>query len=152
MTDAFESRRYDVKKITRLCNPVEGSGDPDVRMICYQAKAAKGEPKHEKVEGEIHATNSLGEDQRLDTIKEEEVCVPVQSGGPSTDSDADGILDGFERWYYGDLDEGADSDTDGDGLALLGELGAGTDPTDADTDDDGSEDGADGSPQDRLQN
>jgi hypothetical protein len=149
-SDAFESRRYDVKKVTRLCNPVDGTADPDVRMICYQIKAAKGEPKHRKVEGRIHASNDLGDDQRLDTVKEEEACVPVSAAEVEGDTDGDGILDGFERWYYGNLDEDADSDTDNDGLTLLGEFEAGTDPTNPDTDGDGVADGADDFPQDRL--
>jgi hypothetical protein len=42
------------------------------------------------------------------------------------------------------------SDTDGDGADLVAEFNAGSDPTDSDTDDDGTADGADAEPQDRL--
>jgi hypothetical protein len=42
------------------------------------------------------------------------------------------------------------TDGDGDGLGLLGEFMAGSDPTDADTDGDGVLDGPDFAPQDRL--
>ena len=66
------------------------------------------------------------------------------------DTDVDGVLDAFERWYYGDLARPGDDDGDGDGLMLAAEAAAGTDPTDADTDDDGILDGSDAAPQDRL--
>lgn len=63
VTDQFQTRRYDLKKITKLCNPVDKSGaplisngpdagepkpitpaaigDPDTHLVCYQAKLAK---------------------------------------------------------------------------------------------------------------
>lgn len=40
VSDAFQTRRYDLKKITRLCNPVDKSGSP-----AYLAGPNKGEPK-----------------------------------------------------------------------------------------------------------
>jgi hypothetical protein len=76
--------------------------------------------------------------------------VSADLGGAGADSDGDGVLDGYERWYYGDLSQGAASDTDADGSTLLQEFTAGSDPTDSDTDDDGILDGADSKPQDRL--
>ncbi len=69
---------------------------------------------------------------------------------PTGDTDGDGVLDGFERWYFGNLTHAALDDDDGDGLDLLGEYLAGADPTDSDTDDDGVLDGSDSKPQDRL--
>lgn len=69
---------------------------------------------------------------------------------PSGDSNGDGILDGFPRWYFGVIDVAATSDDDGDGLDLLGESLAGSDPTRSDTDGDGALDGFDDAPQDRL--
>lgn len=72
------------------------------------------------------------------------------TGGGSGDSDADGVFDGFERWYFGNLGQAAAADGDSDGATLLDEFTAGSDPTDSDTDDDGIPDGADGAPQDRL--
>jgi hypothetical protein len=60
---------------------------------------------------------------------------------PDGDVDNDAVLDGFERWYYGSNSESPTSDTDGDGLTLFGEFLSGTDPTDADTDDNGTQDG-----------
>jgi hypothetical protein len=68
----------------------------------------------------------------------------------SADPDGDGVLDAFERWYFGDTSPQAADDADADGLDLSGELAAGSDPTDPDTDGDGLADGRDRAPQDRL--
>ena len=50
------------------------------------------------------------------------------------DADGDGIADGYETYWYGDLDETPTSDTDGDGLTFAEELAAGTNPLFADED------------------
>jgi hypothetical protein len=71
-------------------------------------------------------------------------------GGGSADGDGDGVFDGFERWYFGDLTHAGADDDDLDGATLAQEFAAGSDPTDSDTDDDGVPDGADSAPQDRL--
>jgi hypothetical protein len=60
---------------------------------------------------------------------------------PDGDVDNDAVLDGFERWYYGSNSSSPSSDTDADGLTLFGEFLSGTDPTDSDTDDNGTLDG-----------
>ena len=44
------------------------------------------------------------------------------------DTDADGVADAFEQYYYGTLANGAASDTDGDGISLLAERSGGTNP------------------------
>ncbi len=46
----------------------------------------------------------------------------------SGDSDGDGIADALEMYYYGSLDQKADSDTDGDGFTFLQEVTVGTNP------------------------
>lgn len=46
----------------------------------------------------------------------------------ATDSDSDGINDGFERFYFGTIANGATSDTDGDGVTLLTEFTDGSSP------------------------
>ena len=61
---------------------------------------------------------------------------------PDGDLDNDGILDGFEKWYFGSNAPLPGDDADGDGLILLNEFLLGFDPTDPDTDDDGIPDGA----------
>ena len=44
------------------------------------------------------------------------------------DTDADGVPDAYEQYYYGTLANGALSDTDGDGISLLAERSGGTNP------------------------
>jgi hypothetical protein len=79
------------------------------------------------------------------------VCEDVTLGGDEDgDTDGDGVLDAFEKWYYGDITNGATSDTDGDGADLAAEYRWGSDPTLADTDGDAVVDGNDVAPQDRL--
>jgi len=56
------------------------------------------------------------------------------------DTDSDGLSDRWEGSYFGDLSQGATGDPDSDGLGNLAEYENGTDPTDADTDDDGLSD------------
>ncbi len=72
------------------------------------------------------------------------------AGGGTGDSDHDGVLDGYERWYFGDLSHKRKYDGDKDRLSLKKEFLAGTDPTAADTDGDGIPDGIDSLGQDRL--
>jgi hypothetical protein len=71
------------------------------------------------------------------------VGVDLEASGTG-DPDGDGVLDAYERWYFGGTKERAKSDDDGDQATLLEEFEAGVDPTDADTDDDGILDGLDG--------
>jgi hypothetical protein len=77
----FETRVYDVKKPRRLCTPVNKNGEgvtsSIAHLMCYQVKAASGQPKHAKVVGQIHTLNQLGSGQ-LDTVKESELCVPAE--------------------------------------------------------------------------
>jgi hypothetical protein len=63
------------------------------------------------------------------------------SGSVPTDSDGDGLSDAFENTYFGDT-TAADpfADDDGDGLNNLEEQIAGTNPFEADTDNDGISD------------
>ena len=57
------------------------------------------------------------------------------------DSDMDGLDDGFELWFFGDLSETASGDYDQDGISNLEEYQRNTDPTVADSDADGRKDG-----------
>ena len=57
------------------------------------------------------------------------------------DSDGDGLPDGWEMVYFGDLTHSAAEDPDGDGLNNLAEYQNGTDPTKSDSDGDGLPDG-----------
>lgn len=60
---------------------------------------------------------------------------------PEVDSDDDGLDDGYEILFFGDLSQGADDDFDDDGLTNLEESDLGLDPSDDDSDDDGLKDG-----------
>ena len=71
-------RTFDVKAPKHLCLPVdkdgEGIDDPSTLLVCYKAKPAKGQPKHLKRSG-VTTFNQFGSEE-LDTVKEDELCVP----------------------------------------------------------------------------
>lgn len=71
---------YDVKRPRRLCLPVDKNGEGilhgTTHLVCYQVQAASGQPKYVPVVGEIHTVNQFG-NGRLDTVKDEELCVPA---------------------------------------------------------------------------
>ncbi|MEO6025831.1 MAG: hypothetical protein ABIR79_03070, partial [Candidatus Binatia bacterium] len=80
LADQFTSnRRFDVVKPTRFCSPALANGDPvqspDGHLMCFKVKAAAGEPKHTVVVGTVHTTTQLAR-ERLDTVGEDELCVP----------------------------------------------------------------------------
>ncbi len=60
---------------------------------------------------------------------------------PWVDTDGDGMADGWETDFFGDLSAEADGHFDGDGLSNLTEYDIGTDPLSIDTDADGLHDG-----------
>jgi alpha-tubulin suppressor-like RCC1 family protein len=66
------------------------------------------------------------------------------------DENQNGILDAWERQYFGGLGVAPEGDPDGDGYSNLQEFLAGTDPNGADSDGDGMPDGIDPFPNDRL--
>jgi hypothetical protein len=72
------------------------------------------------------------------------------AGGGTGDTDGDGVLDGWERWYFDSLDRNANNEADKDKGKLIDEFLRGSDPTVVDTDGDGIPDGRDPLPQDRL--
>jgi hypothetical protein len=73
-----EPKLFDLKKPTRLCNPVEKNGEeikhPVNHLVCYKAALVQRQPKHTPVPG-LFVNNQFGP-ERIDTIKEEELCVP----------------------------------------------------------------------------
>lgn len=62
----------------------------------------------------------------------------------SRDADGDGVADGYELYWYGNLAQNGASDTDGDGWTFAEELATGTNPLMADSDVDGPVRYADG--------
>ncbi|MEE8311966.1 MAG: alpha/beta fold hydrolase [Candidatus Binatia bacterium] len=83
ITDPFENRRYDIKKLAHFCTPVEKSSEAIVNdvdlLLCYKVKRARTEAKHAGVRGVIQTEDSFGT-QALDTIVEQELCVPAVPG------------------------------------------------------------------------
>jgi hypothetical protein len=61
---------------------------------------------------------------------------------PDGDVDNDGVLDGYEKWYFGSNAVAASGDSDVDFCTLLCEYLAGTYADDSDSDDNGTLDGA----------
>jgi hypothetical protein len=107
------AKRYDIKKPTRLCTPADKehpagtdtvARHPAVHLMCYQAALTKEKPaqsKHVPVVG-IFVENQF-DPERLDSVKEEELCVPsakTVSGSPAAtattaaaDDDEDVVTD-----------------------------------------------------------
>lgn len=56
--------------------------------------------------------------------------VDLQVALPMEDTDGNGLLDDWERHYFGQLGVDPDDDEDGDGMSNFAELKAGTDPMD----------------------
>jgi hypothetical protein len=81
VADQFTSpaKALDVLEPSHLCTPVDlnGSGikHPLIHQLCYKVKASKGGPKHVPQIG-VHLNNTFAGVERLDTQKEEFLCVP----------------------------------------------------------------------------
>lgn len=78
VTDEFNRPRLlDVKKPTRLCNPVDrdfwGILNPDLHLMCYQVSPSSGQAKFTPSAG-IHVNNDYGP-ELLDVTGEDELCV-----------------------------------------------------------------------------
>jgi hypothetical protein len=80
IADQFTSPAKSIvlKKIKHLCTPVDKNGEgiknPDAHLVCYQAKTAKGQPKHVRQTG-VNTANQFGS-LVVGTSKESEFCVP----------------------------------------------------------------------------
>ena len=72
------ARRFRVKGPRRLCNPVDKRGEeiknPEDHLVCYSARPAPQEPKHDRIKG-LFVNDQFGPG-RLDTKQERELCVP----------------------------------------------------------------------------
>lgn len=80
VVDQFQDRVYDVKKLAHLCLPVDKNGEGVVndvdRLLCYKVKPAKDQAKHVPIRATILTEDQFGL-QALDTITEQELCVPA---------------------------------------------------------------------------
>lgn len=72
---------------------------------------------------------------------EVEMSDPLNAASHGGDSDGDGLPDGWEREYFGNLTHNGAVDSDGDGLTDAQEWQLGSNPLLADTDGDGAADG-----------
>lgn len=79
-------------------------------------------------------------DRPLNGDEAEEAYLNIADAIVESDSDSDGLPDFWEIEFFGDLSEGAADNNDGDVLSNIQELGAGTNPTLADSDADGLDD------------
>lgn len=77
-------RALRITKPTRLCLSADVNGTGIVNfqatLLCYAVKPAAGTAKFGKIEGQIHTTNALAR-ERLDAVKESEVCLPSLLAG-----------------------------------------------------------------------
>jgi hypothetical protein len=120
-----------------------GTGDPDADTLNNTAEFAKG-------------TDPTKADTDGDGLKDAEDAFPLDPrrpnsgdpGGNTTDSDRDGLPDGYERETFGNLTARGSDDSDSDGLNTTEERAEGTSPLKADTDGDGVQDGDDAYPLD----
>ena len=79
VVDQFnQPKLFDVKKPRRFCNPVDKNGEgiksPQTHLMCFTVRRARGEPKHERIDG-IFVNDQFGPGQ-VRTKKERELCVP----------------------------------------------------------------------------
>jgi hypothetical protein len=77
--DEFEEREYDFRRPSRLCNPASVDGRAfkaaTRSLLCYQARASRGMPKHDPRLG-LEVASPLGT-ARLATREVAEICVPA---------------------------------------------------------------------------
>ena len=80
VTDQFTAppKLFDVRKPKHFCNPVDKNGEgvknADARLVCYQVKGAKGQPRH--VRRTVFVNNQFAP-APMTTIKESELCLPA---------------------------------------------------------------------------
>ncbi len=80
VVDQFQTRLYEILKPKLLCTPVDKNGEgiqhPLAHLMCYQVKTAKGQQNTVPVVGQIYTQNQFGQG-RLDTVREDVLCVPA---------------------------------------------------------------------------
>jgi hypothetical protein len=113
--DQFSAAKtFDVKGATRLCTPVHKNGsrikNPDDHLMCYSVRTARGEPRHQMMEG-IWVKDQFGAKQ-VDTRKEEELCVPSTIPVSDVADEAEHGNHRFGRDHDHDDDDDDDDDND----------------------------------------
>ena len=104
-------------------------------LSTYTTRSAPAKSGYIFTHWSISSTQAFTNRDRLGRAKEsasaiiyEETTFTANYLSENEDTDADGIADGWEIYWYGDLSKNADSDTDNDGFTFAEELAAGTDP------------------------
>ena len=86
LQDQFGSAIYDIKKVTKLCTPVDKEGDgivnTDNHLVCYQIKLAKTPAQPKFVMHKTTTRNSNIGDAFLDVKKPVELCMPAYKDNP----------------------------------------------------------------------
>jgi hypothetical protein len=81
LQDQFGSAIYDVKKVTKLCTPVDKDGDgivnTDNHLTCYKIVLAKNPPQPKFIKHKVSTRNSNIGDAFLDIKKPKELCMPA---------------------------------------------------------------------------
>lgn len=112
-----------------------GTGDPDADGLNNSAEFTAG-------------TNATRPDTDGDFVSDGEDPFPLDPTRP-VDFDGDGLNDTWEREHFTSIDaQNGTGDPDGDGLSNAAEQARGTDPNQADTDQDGFADAVDRDPLD----
>jgi subtilisin-like proprotein convertase family protein len=105
--------------------PFAGTFRPDQPLSTLNGKPSNGTWK-------LRITDTAQQDVgtlycwQLQIARQQSVCCTA-----AADSDSDGLPDNWETLYFGNLNQGANDDPDGDGFTNLQEFNAGTIPTNA---------------------
>lgn len=105
-----------------------------VRLHCVDAKGIANLAEAETADYDGDGVSNRNE-------VEVEMSNPMDAASHGGDSDGDGLPDGWEREYFGNLTHNGAADSDGDGLSDAQEWELGSSPLQADTDGDGAADG-----------
>jgi hypothetical protein len=74
----FETRKYNLTRVMRLCTPVDKNGggikNPYGHLLCYRARHARGEARH--VPTQVSTNDSEFGVLQLETVVERMLCVP----------------------------------------------------------------------------
>jgi hypothetical protein len=75
----LDTRRYDFKRVSRICNPVSMDGstikNPAGHLLCYLTRRSRNEPRHTSRIGVGIASSLLT--TSVDTRDVNEICVPA---------------------------------------------------------------------------
>ncbi len=98
-----QPKLIDMVKPKHLCNPtkklrggvVEPIKNENAHLVCYQVRPSRGQPKHLPVL-KLNVNNQFGP-EILDTVREDEFCVPAKKRDPRAPRCGDGVRDTGEQ-------------------------------------------------------